>query len=124
MGIMSELVLVVPLREGAYEQALALLREGPPFELEETDWGRHRVYATNREIVFVFESRAPDARLRLPAEDPSLWKVARKWQRVMAGGPRKAQTAFSWSRREEGEGVSYEATPGPGDSEGGDVYGP
>jgi hypothetical protein len=31
----SELVAVLPLREEAYEEALGLLREGPPLELEE-----------------------------------------------------------------------------------------
>jgi hypothetical protein len=120
---MSELVLVVPLKEDAYEDALTLLRKGPPFDLQETDFARHRVYATKSEIVFVFESADPAA-LRLQAEDPSLWKVAREWQKLMAGRPRKAHTAFSWSRGDDADGVSYEPTPGPGDSEGGDVYGP
>jgi hypothetical protein len=82
------------------------------------------VYATNREIVFVFESPGPTATLRLGAEDPSVWKVAREWRKLMAGRPRKAQTAFSWVRSGDIEGVSYAATPGPGDSEGGDVYAP
>ena len=121
---MSELVLVRPLKENAYEDALTLLAEGPPFDLEATEFARHRVYATRREIVFVFESPGPSATLRLRAEDPALWKVAHEWQKLMAGRPRKAQTAFSWQRREDAEGISYEPTPGPGDSDGGDVYGP
>jgi hypothetical protein len=120
----SELVVVVPLKEDAYEEALELLRKGPPFELEETEFARHRVYATNSEIVFVFESPGPTATMRLAAEDPSVWKVARPWRKLMAGRPRKAQTVFSWARGRDVEGVSYAATPGPGDSEGGDVYAP
>jgi hypothetical protein len=122
--LVSELVMVVPLNEGAYEEALRLLRKAPPFDLEDTDFARHGVYATKREIVFVFESPGPTATLRPGAEDPFLWKVARKWRKLMAGRPRKALTVFSWARTGDIEGVSYEATPGPGDSEGGDVYAP
>jgi hypothetical protein len=124
MRLMSELVLVLPLKEGAYEEALDLLREGPPFDPEATEFARHRVYATTREIVVVFEPPASTATLGLRTEDPSLWSVGREWQKVMAGRPRKALTAFSWTRSDDGEGLSYEPTPGPGDSEGGDVYGP
>jgi hypothetical protein len=120
----SELVVVVPLREEAYEEALELLRKGPPFELEDTEFARHRVFATSTEIVFVFESPGPTATLRLAAEDPSVWKVARAWQKLVAGRPRKARTVFAWARSGDVEGVSYAATPGPGDSEGGDVYAP
>ena len=121
---MSELVVVLPLKEKAYEEALGLLRERPPFELDETDFARHRVYATRSEIVFVFESPGPTATLRLASKDPSGWKVGRPWRKLMAGPPRKAQTVFSWARGRDVEGVSYAATPGPGDSEGGDVYAP
>ncbi len=120
----SELVIIVPLKEGAYEDALALLRERPPFEVEESDFARHRVYATKREFVFVFESPERSATLRLHAEDPSLWEFAREWRKLTAGRPRKAQTAFAWERSEDAEGVSYAPTPGPGDSDGGDIYGP
>jgi hypothetical protein len=121
----SQLVIVVPLKEGASEQARALLKSGPPIDLEKSGFVRHQVHATKREIVFVFDSPEPGATLRLPGEDPSLWKVARAWQKVMAGKPRKAETVFSWTRAGGlGEGFSYESTPGPGGSEGGDVFSP
>ena len=121
---MSQLVVVVPLKEGAYEQARALLASGPPFDLEQTEFVRHRVHATKQEVVFVFDSPQPGATLRLPGEDVSLWKVASAWQKVMAGRPRRAETLFSWTRGRSREGFAYEPTPGPGDSEGGDVYPP
>lgn len=120
---MSELVVIVPLKEGAYEQARALLASGPPFDLEKTEFVRHRVHATKQEVVFVFDSPGP-ATLRLPGEDVSLRKAAAAWQKLMAGRPRKAETLFSWTRAGAEEGVTYEATPGPGDSEGGDIYAP
>jgi hypothetical protein len=112
----NDFVVIVPLREEAYEEALALLSKGPPFELEETEFTRNRAYATYSEIVFVFESPGPTATSRLAAENPSVWKVARPW--------RMGQTVFSRARGRDLEGVSYAATPGPGDSEGGDVFAP
>ena len=121
---MSRLVIVVPLKDGAHESARALLAHGPPFELERTDFDRHEVYVTPREVVFLFESLAPSATLRLPGEDPSLWKVAAEWEKLLAEKPRKAETAYSWTRPEDGEGVFFDATPGPGDSEGGELFPP
>jgi hypothetical protein len=121
---MSRLVLVVPLKEGAYERARSLLAEGPPFELERTEFDRHEVFLTEREVVFVFESQGPTATLRLPGEDLSLWKAAARWQQLMAEKPRKAETAYAWTRPVDGEAVFFEPTPGPGDSEGGDVFAP
>jgi hypothetical protein len=121
---MSRLVVVVPLKDGAHEKARALLAQGPPFDLEATDFDRHEVYLTKREVVFVFESPGSSATLRLPGEDPSVWKAAAAWQQLMAEKPRKAETAYSWARPQNGEAVFFEPTPGPGDSEGGDVFAP
>jgi hypothetical protein len=120
----SNLVVVLPLEEGAQERARALLADGPPFDLERTGFERHEVFLTDREFVFVFEAPGSPATLKLPGEDPSLWRVAAAWQPLMAGRPRKAETAYSWTRSERPEGVSYAPTPGAGDSEGGDVFAP
>lgn len=121
---MSRLVLVVPLQEGVSDKARALLAQGPPFELLHTELDRHEVYLTESEVVFVFESPGSSATLRLPGEDPSLWKAAAAWQQLMAERPRRAETAYSWARPDNGEAVFFEPTPGPGDSDGGDVFAP
>ena len=121
---MSELIFVVPLKENAREDALRLLRERLPFDLDATELTRQRVYATTREIIFILETAEASATRRLRAGDPSLWKVAGEWQKLMAGPPRIARPVYSWERSNDDEGVSYEPTPGPGDSEGGDIYGP
>jgi hypothetical protein len=120
----SRLVVVVPLKDGARERAAKLLRGGPPFDLEETHFDRHHIFLTDREVVFVFEADEPGGTLRLSAEDPALWKAAMAWRECMAGGPRVGATAFTWVRTTETEGVYFEPTPGPGDSEGGDLYSP
>lgn len=116
--------MVVPLADGTWEKARALLGQGPPFDLEASEFERHEVYLTQREAIFVFESARPSAAVRLPGEDLSLWKTAAAWQRLIAEKPRKGETAYSWVRSEDGEGVFFGATPGPGDSEGGDVFPP
>jgi hypothetical protein len=120
----GRLVVVVPLKEGAAETARSLLAKGPPFDLEATDFDRHEVYVSESEAVFLFETPGPSATLKLPGEDPSLWKVAAAWQPLLAGRPRKAMTAYSWRRAKVRDAVSFEPTPGPGDSEGGDVFTP
>lgn len=121
---MRNLVVVLPLKEGAHARARALLAEGPPFDLEGTAFDRHEVFLTEREVVFVFEAPGPAATLKLPGEDPSLWKIAAAWQPLMAARPRKGETVYAWARAERPEGVSYAPTPGAGDSEGGDVFAP
>jgi len=120
----SWLVVVLPLKEGARERALALLADGPPFALEQTQYSRHNVFLTAREVVFVFEAPGANAALQLPGEDPGLWKAADAWGELLAETPRVAQESFSWTRSPDSTGFSYEPTPGPGDSEGGDIYTP
>jgi hypothetical protein len=94
----SELVLVVPLREGARAKARELLEQGPPFDLDQTPFERHQVFLTDSEVVFVFDARGGTATLTLGTEDPSLWTAAAAWRECLAGPVRKAEIAFSWKR--------------------------
>jgi len=96
---MSRLVLVVPLREGTAARARELLDEGPPFELGASELERHEVFLTDREAVFLFETAGDEPPLRLQAGDPTLRKAAAAWRECLAGRPRKAETAFSWTRQ-------------------------
>ena len=95
---MSRLVLVVPLKEGAAGRARELLREGPPFELETTHLERHEVFLNEHEAVFVFDTAGEAPALELEAGNPLLREAAAAWREIMAGRPRKAETAFSWER--------------------------
>ena len=96
---MRRLVVVVPLKEGAREQALELVREGPPFDLGDTQYVRHEIFLTSREAVFVFEAGDEEpATLSIRAEDPSVWKAAAAWRPLIAGRPRTAETVFTWKR--------------------------
>ena len=117
------LAIVVPLRLGAHEAVRRLLAHGPPFEpgqMHELD--RHEVFLTEEEAIFVFESdRGADA-IAAVLSKPALWKAADAWQEHIAGPPRLAERVYSWARSGEAGGLSFLPTPGPGDSDGGDIF--
>ena len=121
---MSYLVVVAPLKAGMASRARELLAGGPPFDLEGTVFDRHSVHLTDRELVFVFESEGPSRTLALAAEDPKIWRAAEAWQECFAERPRVARTEFSWERSNSSPEISFAPTPGPGDSDGGDVFSP
>jgi hypothetical protein len=114
-------VVVLPLVEGAADRAAELLRGGPPFDPDEVGLGRHQVFLTESEAIFLFEAESSMAGDRLLSED-RLWAAAAAWKELVAGPPRLAEDAYSWSRVERADYVSFAPTPGPGDSDGGDVF--
>jgi hypothetical protein len=118
---MSRAVVVLPLREGTSAQAAELLRGGPPFDPEAVGLERHHVFLTDREAVFVFEADSRDAAERLVGEG-RFWSAASTWKELVAGPPRLAEDLYSWVRPHVPDDVSFAPTPGPGDSDGGDLY--
>lgn len=120
---MSRVVIVVPLQQGSLESARMLLGDGPPFDPETTGLERHHVFLTDYEAVFVFEADEIDAVERL-GSDQTLWEALAGWSDLVAGPPRLAEDVYSWIRPHPSEEVFFAATPGPGDSEGGDVFAP
>ena len=123
---LSRVLVIVPLQPGSAERAAELLTNGPPFDPEALGLDRHEVHLTDEEAVFVFETVSQATFDRLVA-DASLWAAAAAWNDLIAAPPRLAVDAYSWKRSRdgaEGDLVSFAATPGPGDSEGGDLYAP
>jgi hypothetical protein len=119
--VMSRAVVVLPLREGASERAAELLRGGPPFDPDEVGLERHHVFLTEQEAVFVFEADSRDAAEKLIGEG-RFWSAASAWKDLVAGPPRVAEDAYSWVRPHVPDDVSFAPTPGPGDSDGGDLF--
>lgn len=117
------LAIVVPLRPGVQEAVRRLLAQGPPFDPEEMpELDRHEVFLTPEEAIFVFESdRGADA-IAAVLSKAELWKATAAWQEHLAGPPRLAESVYSWARAEEGDELSFLPTPGPGDSDGGDIF--
>lgn len=97
---MSRLVVVAPLREGARESAQLLIADGPPFDLATSTLVKHEVYVTEREAIFVFEGADPRAEVERLVGDPSVWRAAAAWRECLAGRPRIADEAFTWSQQD------------------------
>jgi len=81
------------------------------------------VYLTDSEAVFVFNA-APGFSLKRLLSDTKVWSTAAAWADVVSGAPRVAKPFFAWATVAAPEDLFFEATPGPGDSEGGDIYSP
>src|SRR3954447_3492660 len=120
---MSRAVVVVPLRPGTSGQAAELLRGGPPFDPGAVGLERHHVFLTDEEAIFVFEGEDLNAAERLVG-GADFWTAAEAWTAIVAGPPRMAADAYSWIGPRVLNGVSFSATPGPGDSDGGDLSSP
>jgi hypothetical protein len=117
------LAVVVPLRPGAGEAVRGLLAQGPPFDPEAVlELDRHEVFLTPEEAIFVFESDSGADAIVVLLSKPELWKATKAWQEHVAGPPRLAENVYSWARPEEVADLSFLPTPGPGDSDGGDIF--
>lgn len=51
-----------------------------------------------------------------------IWQAGSAWYEHLEGPPRIAENVYSWSRVEAEGDAFYLPTPGPGDSDGGDIY--
>jgi hypothetical protein len=116
---MSRVVVVIPLEAGASGRVASLVRRGPVFDAATAGLERHHVFVTEQEAVFVLEGER-DAIERL-TRDEDAWST---WAEHAAAPPRLAEDVYDWIRPEALENVVYTATPGPGDSDGGDLYAP
>ena len=86
-------MVVLPLVEGGAGRAAELLRGGPPFDPEEVGLGRHQVFLTESEAIFLAEAESSMAADWLLSED-RLWAAAAAWKELVAGrrGSRKTVT--------------------------------
>ncbi len=123
-AVNDRVAVIVPIRKGKRDKVEGLLDKGPPFEPERVGLGRHQVFLTDQEAVFFFESAAGFSLQRLLSET-KVWASAAAWHDCIAGPPRTAKAFYSWAAPpKEEENLFFDATPGPGDSEGGDIYSP
>jgi hypothetical protein len=120
----ERVAIVVPIAEGKRKDVERLLDKGPPFDPEGAGLERHEVFLSDQEAVFVFDAGSGSS-LESLLSDEELWVAAGAWHDCMAGPPRIATPSYAWaSPSADVENLFFEATPGPGDSEGGDIYSP
>jgi hypothetical protein len=119
----TRIAMIVPLVEGAGERARALFRSDPPLDPAALAIERQEVFVTDSEIAFVFETSDGGIFERLGG--PASWVDAPEWREIVAGKPHLARVGCSWSRPDdETTGLTFTPTPGPGYSEGGDLFAP
>ena len=115
--------IVLPIKPGSHDAVRGLLAAGPPFDPHDIPGlERHEVFLTADEVVFTFDAQLSDRALDALLDAPELWPAAVAWREHLAGPPRLAESAYSWLRIEESDELSSLPTPGPGDSDGGDIY--
>ena len=120
----TRIAMFVPLLDGAADCARALAAAGPPVDPATWAIEEYQIFVTDREVTLVFET-CDDGLFERLAGGPSLWPVAAEWMEIAAGAPHVVPADNSWSRpRDETTGLLFNPTPGPGDSEGGDVFAP
>jgi hypothetical protein len=94
----QRVAVVVPLRERSREAVEMLLADGPPFDPDALELGRHDVLVTESEAIFLFES-ARESTLEDLLAQPGLWERAAAWHEHLAGPPRVARDAYHWKRQ-------------------------
>lgn len=106
---MQRLLVVARLKDGAHDTAERLLREGPPFDVEELGLESHGAYLTPGEVVFVFEGPDVEWTVNEIVDRPAMALVFEKWKELTHGNPRLAHERFHWSRAEDKLGVGLGA---------------
>lgn len=109
------------LREGSGPKVAELLREGPPFDIDQTSLERHEVFLGENEVVFLFEGPHAEAEARRLLLDAGVLSRVGRIGLHIEGRPRLPAEVFRWERPPRLDGVAFGAQPGPGDSEGGSV---
>jgi hypothetical protein len=97
LAVPRRLTIIIPLKEGALEQARELAAGGPPFDPEALPISRHQLLLTPAEAIFVFESdRSTPFEALLGQVD--VLAAAASWHDLVAGPPRLAEIAYAWER--------------------------
>lgn len=120
---LSRAAVVVPIKEGSCDHVRRLLMGGLPFTPKIHGLELHEVFLTDREVVLVCEVETEGALDRL-ASDLSQWATAAGWQEYVAGLPRLAESTYVSAQSAIESDLFAGPLPGPGDSDGGDLYSP
>jgi hypothetical protein len=99
----SRVVVVLPIKRHTRERARQLIASGPPFDPSSVPLQHHRVFVTNREVVFLFEGEDVREVVEQLVRRPDVWKAAIAWRECLAGPPRVADEAYGWVRNEANE---------------------
>jgi hypothetical protein len=119
----NRIAVIVPIRKRKRDKVKRLLEHGPPFDPHDAGLERHQVFLSDSEVVFLFEA-APGFSLSKLLDNAGVLSIAAAWHDCVAGRTRVAEPYFSWVAARDPNGLFFGPTPGPGDSDGGDIYAP
>jgi len=98
-GARECVAVVVPLVEGRSEVVRDFLEEGPPFDPGSIGLLGHKVFLTEREAVFVFETESCALTFERILAEPEFWDAESAWERCAAGAPRVGAAVYEWPER-------------------------
>jgi hypothetical protein len=120
------MLVVVPIKPGSREAVRRLLAGGPPFDPEKlAELDRLDVFVTATEVIFLLESRRGAESLAALLAESAGRPTAEPWRDHVAGPAHVEEEVYSWrpgNALPDPAGLYYLPTPGPGDSEGGDIF--
>jgi hypothetical protein len=96
-GDVNERVAVVAtLRPGSRERAAEIVAKGPPYGLALAGFRQHSVFLSDGAVIFVFEGRGVEERLRDLVNDPARSAAFSAWAPLLDGTPVLAREGFYW----------------------------
>jgi hypothetical protein len=96
MNSVERLVVTLKLRKGTQEQAAKLIAAGPPFDPGDLGLARHAVYLGNDLVIFAFEGKEVEERVRMVIDDPVRSASFAAWVPFLAGRPALAHEVYYW----------------------------
>jgi hypothetical protein len=92
----QRVVVLARLKEGSHDRATELIAAGPPFDPQEHGFGRHAVYLSTTDVVFLFEGPEAGRRLAELVNDPATSAFFSPWAQLLDGSPRLAHESYFW----------------------------
>jgi hypothetical protein len=100
MTSVERLVVTLKLRKGTQEEAAKLIAAGPPFDPGDLGLARHVVYLGDDLVIFAFEGKDVEERVRTVVDDPVRSASFAAWVPLLAGGPALAHEVYYWEADE------------------------
>jgi hypothetical protein len=92
----ERVAVVATLLPGSRERAAEILAKGAPYGLALAGFRRHSVFLAEEAVVFVFEGRGIEGRVRDLVNDPSRSAAFSIWAPLLEGTPVLAREEFYW----------------------------
>ena len=100
MTSVERLVVTLKLRKGTQEEAAKLIAAGPPFDPGDLGLARHVVYLGDDLVIFAFEGKDVEERVRMVIDDPVRSASFAAWVPLLESAPALAHEVYYWEADE------------------------